>query len=363
MSQVRQPAFKIVYNKKDITAEITPYVASIRYKDATEGKSDEIQIEVSNTTGIWLNEWYPTLGDTMTVSIGWPDLLMKCGTFEVDEPEVKFGPDIMVIKGIAAGISKSTRTKRSDQHENKTLAQIAKKVADRYGYTISGTIADTGQIVRETQNMETDLSFLKRLSMQYGHLFSVRDSVITFTNMYELEALAAAATISRNDIKPGSTIKDKSYDTYKKVHLKSFNPMAKKVYETTFAYPDHTNVDGFTYQSIVKDDVKEVRTRVGSNQEANLKAVAELHSSNSKQQEGVITVVGNPLLVAGNNFELTEVGKISGTYHIAESDHLIIPGEGYETEIHIKRVGYINIEKTKRKKPKKVKTVKINRTK
>jgi len=358
MSQVRNPVFKIEYNKKDITADITPYLVSISYKDATEEKADEIQIEVSNASGIWLDEWWPVFGDKLKVTIGWPEIQVNIGKFEVDEPEARFGPDVVVIKGQALNFSKAnTKTKRSDQHENKTLGQIAKKIADRLGYTIAGTIENTGQIPRVTQNMETDLTFLRNISKQYGHLFSVRDNVITFTSIYALESLSPIATISKSDLVYPSVLKDQSYDTFKKARLKDFNPMQKKVYETTFDYPPVTNVDGFTYQNIVKDDIKELRTRVGSDNDASLKLKAALHSSNSKQQEGRLCLNGNPLLVAGNNIELTELGKLSGVYHIVTSLHTIMPGIGYTTELMVKRVGYINIEKTKRKKPKKQKPV------
>lgn len=357
MNQVRHPKFTITYNNKDVTADITPYIISITYKDATEEKSDEIQIQVTNSSNIWLNEWYTKFKDKLQLSIGWPELEVNVGTFEVDEPTFKFGPDIAIIKAQAAGISKPTRTRRSDQHENKTLAQIAKKVADRYGYTIAGTIMDTGQIARVTQNMDTDLTFLRRLAKSYGHLFSVRANKITFTSIYDIEALAAATIISKSDFLPGSEIKDKSADTYKKAHLKSFDPKTKKVYESTFEFPEVKNVDGFTYTTTVKDDVKEVRTRVNSEQEGQQKLRAALHSSNSKQQEGKFYVLGNPLLVAGNNVEITEIGILSGVYHIVSSTHTIVPEVGYITEIDVKRVGFINIEKTKPKKPKKHKPV------
>lgn len=357
MSVVRAPGFTIWYNKKDITADISPYLISITYNDAVAGKSDEVQLEISNATGIWLDEWYPDLGDTLTVSMGYDAQRFNCGIFEIDENEVEFGPDTITIKGIAAGITDATRTKRSDQHENKTLRQIAEKVAARYSFKIAGNIEDTGQISRETQELETDLGFLRRISAQYGHIFSVRGKVITFTNMYELEALAAVVSISRAEIRPGSKIKDKSFDIYKKVHHAHFDPMSKKVYETIFEFPEIVNVDGFKYNGIVKKDIKEVRSRVDNNSQSMAKAIAALHSGNSKQQEGELSLPGNPFLVSGNNFELTECGKLSGKYHIVSSRHKLNVSGGYDTTIAIKRVGFIDIIKTKRSKPKKVKPI------
>lgn len=360
MPQVRKPVFKIIYNKVDITAEITPYLVSVVYKDATEGKSDEIEVEVSNVSGIWLDDWYPNKGDNLSASMGFNNEQFTCGLFQVEEPEWKLAPDVLCIKGIAADITDATRTKRSDQHENKTLRQIAEKIASRYGWTIQGNIPDTGQISRETQTLETDLGYLNSLSRKYGYLFSVRGKVMTFTSIYDIEAQPAVLSLSRKDLLPGTSFRDKSYDTYKKVHLLHYDPNTKKVIETNFSFPTVTNADGFSYNNIVINDTKEVRARVDNTNQANLKAVAALHTSNSKQQQGKLRVNGNPLILSGNNIELTECGKLSGIYHIYNSVHTISVKNGYTTESDIKRVGFVDIVKTKRKVSKKAKVPKVN---
>lgn len=354
MNQVREPKFKILYNQKNITTYISDYLKSITYKDAVQGKSDEIEIELSNASGKWIDEWYPTFGDQLNVMMGYDDLQFPCGVFDIDEVEIKWLPDIIAIKGLAAGIKTATRTKNSDSHENKTLRQIAQKIADNHGYVIAGTI-DVGQIKRVTQNRETDLGFLKRISMDYGHIFSIRGNVITFTDIYKLEGLAPVTTIDRDDLKSeGCWIKDKSYETYKKIHVAYHNPRAKAVFETEFEFPENANIDNYTWNSIVKKDVKEVRVKLDNVNQADAKALASLHSSNSKQQEGRLVLPGNPLLVSGNNFTLTGMGKLSGVYHIYASEHKLDVSDGYITEIDIKRVGFIDVVKTKRKvKPRK----------
>lgn len=364
MSQVREPNFQILYNQKNISSLVSNYVKSITYKDAVQGKCDEIEIEFSNASGKWIDEWYPTFGDQLSVTMGYDNLQFPCGTFDIDEVEIKWLPDTIVIKGLAAGIKTATRTKNSDSHENKTLRQIAQKIADRHGYTIAGTI-DVGQIKRVTQNRETDLAFLKRVSMEYGHVFSVRNNVITFTDIYKLEGLTPVVSIDRDDTKSeGSWIKDKSYETYKKIHVAYHNPRAKKVFETDFAFPEVANIDGYTWNEIVKTDVKEVRVKLDNVNQADAKALASLHSSNSKQQEGRLVIPGNPLMLSGNNFTFTSMGKLSGVYHIYESEHKLTVGDSYETEVGIKRVGFIDIVKTKRKtKPRKPQPTAIRVTK
>ena len=62
MDQVNKPIFNVIYNKHNITAVVTPYLMSITYKDAEAGKSDEVQLQLSNASGIWLDEWWPDPG-------------------------------------------------------------------------------------------------------------------------------------------------------------------------------------------------------------------------------------------------------------------------------------------------------------
>jgi phage protein D len=102
---VPKPSFKIFYNHKDITKDISPYLMSIKYKDAVEGHSDTVELELSNVTGVWTTPgWYPVLGDTLEVSIGIGPVMFNCGKFDFDELTLKFSPEVVCIKGMAAGI-------------------------------------------------------------------------------------------------------------------------------------------------------------------------------------------------------------------------------------------------------------------
>jgi len=130
-------------------------------------------------------------------------------------------PDIFTIKGLAAGIKVSVRTLVSDAHENKTLAQIAQKICDKHGFTLQGVIGSPGSansnnvnlhagiinspnvIRRVTQYRETDLAFLHRISEMYGYVFSVRNRIMTFTNIYDLEKLPSSTTIFYSDFVSG----------------------------------------------------------------------------------------------------------------------------------------------------------------
>ncbi|MEX3614146.1 MAG: hypothetical protein VB141_10450 [Burkholderia gladioli] len=83
----------VQYQKKDITAAITPYLIDVTYTDRSDGESDSVEITVEDTDRRWQNAWYPTHGDTLTVAIGYAgETLLPCGVFEIDEIELDAPP-------------------------------------------------------------------------------------------------------------------------------------------------------------------------------------------------------------------------------------------------------------------------------
>jgi phage protein D len=330
---VKEPYIKVEIASKDITSSMLKYLLALTYTDKVDGESDELEIEIEDSDGLWRGPWYPDKGAEIVVTIGDGMTKLKCGTFQIDEIEQTGPPDIMRIRGLAAGITQKLRTKKGKAHEKKTLKQIAEAVASDNGLTVKGTIPDV-RFDRITQHRETDLKFLKRIGYEYGLLFSVRGKQLVFTTIYEIEERNGVMEIDRLDLTSYS-IKDKATNTYKNAKVAYHNPVSKEVVKTDFV----NNKDNVAYAQIAAGDTKMIYSKSENKQQAEQKAKAALHRANSKQQEGSIRVIGNPLLVAGNNFTLTGMGNMAGKWHISESRHTITKGQGYETECTIKRVG------------------------
>jgi phage protein D len=332
---IRKPAFKIVYNNKDITADVSANVLSIAYTDNDEKEADEIDLSFEDVDGLWRNSWYPVKGSTIKLSIGYNDgALVDCGTFDIDEVTIQGPPDTINIRGIATGFKKAMRTKKSRGFENQTLRQIAQAIARDNGLTIVGTIADI-KFVRVTQNREKDLSFLARIADEYGYLFSVRESKLIFTSRVDIENGQPVLSIDRGELRSYS-IKDKTSETYKGATAKYHNPGDGKVKEAKVN--TLSNADNVTYKQIATDDTLEVRTKAETPAQADAKASAALHKKNSEQRTGTLAVEGAPSLVAGNCFTLTGLGETSGKYYIKKSSHRIDKGSGYTTQVEIKQI-------------------------
>lgn len=332
--------YEIIYNGKNITANILPHVINFSYSDKSKGETDELQLLLEDTEKLWQNEWYPAKGDTITASIIDVTGTLLCGTFTVDEVTGSgaMEGDTITIKGIAAGINKKIRTKKSYAHESKTLREIANRIAANHGFTVEGKINEV-RIDRVTQYRETDLKFLQRLAYEFGYTFSIRDKKLVFTNVFDLEKKSSALTILRSEI-TGWAITDKTSETYKSAKLSYHNPKSKKLITH-----QHTESEA-SYQG-AKVDTLELKTKVENQQQAEIKSRVALYRANSLQQEGTIEMPGNIYAVAGNNCEFQGAGMFSGLYYIDAATHNVDKDAGYTISISVKRVGLV--EKSKQK--------------
>jgi phage protein D len=333
--------YEIVYNGKNITGDILPHVLNFSYTDKSKGEADEIQIVMEDTAGLWANAWYPQKGDTVSARIIDINGTLDCGTFTVDEitGEGSGSGDTFTIKAIAASINKKIRTKRSYAHESKSLREIANSIAAKNGLTLQGSIKDV-RISRITQYRESDLSFLQRLSFEYGYTFTIRDKKLIFTNIFELESKAAALNIHRNEVISFS-ITDKTANTFKSARVSYHNPKKKKVFTHT------ANETAEAYQG-AKVDSLEIRIRAENQQQAEIKSQVALYRANSMQQEGTIEMPGNIYAVAGNNCTFEGVGMFSGTFYLDSTTHNVAKDGGYASSLTIKRIGLIEKKKHKR---------------
>lgn len=338
---VGKASYKVVFAGRDITVDISKFLVSLTYNDKTTGASDEIQIVVEDTDGVWRGDWFPNKGDTLDVTIGLDGVVVPCGVFEIDEVELSGPPEQVSIRGLATGIKSPLRTKNSYAFEKQSLQAIAENIAGRHGLTVMGEI-ESIQIERATQHRETDLGFLARIAAEFGYVFSLRGTDLTFTTVYKLEDADPIQAVDRSDLIRYS-ITDKTAGVFKSARTKYHNPDTDDLQSGEFDADD----------DVATSDVLEVRQRVENDGQAQFKAKAALHDANSKQQSGTLTMPGQPLLLAGSNFDLTGMGVLSGKYHIVESSHRIDASAGYVTDVQVKRVGFIDKSryKSKTKRP------------
>jgi len=328
--KVPVPKVVVQYENKDITANITPTLIEVNYTDFMEGESDSVELVLEDVERRWQNAWYPQHGDQVSVQIGYEDSpLLPCGEFEIDEVELDGPPDVVRIKALAAGVKRSVRTRNGRAYEDTTLADIAATIARRNKMQLTGKIEQI-KIVRVTQVYETDLTFLKRVSEEYGYSFSVRGSKLCFFKRADLKEAKPTMLIDRTDVS-SYRFRDKVHGVVASATVSYHDPHAKRTRKRKVK-----DAEAKTNQRSA-DELK-INVRAENDQQARLKADAALDRANEDQTGASLTLFGNVKLMAGVNVQLTGFGRMDGKYTITQSRHRFSRSSGYTTEIELKRV-------------------------
>jgi len=189
-----------------------------------------------------------------------------------------------------------------------------------------------------TQNKETDVAFLKRISEKYGVLFAIRGKVITFTSIYSLEARNTAFTLDKTDL-ANWNLKDKASGMIKEANVQSKNAKKNSSVDVKLGLEQfHKDNPQYTEQKTANANSAVTDTYVENKQQGEAITKAVMHLSASNQQEGSVSLQFNDLACAGNSFLLTGLGKLSGKYHIKGSTHKIDRSGGGTSDLEIKRL-------------------------
>ena len=55
----RKASVALLYNGKNATAQVSPYLASFTYTDVSSGSSDTISVELNDRDRKWIGPWFP----------------------------------------------------------------------------------------------------------------------------------------------------------------------------------------------------------------------------------------------------------------------------------------------------------------
>jgi phage protein D len=163
------PAFRILADGSDITAQIRDRLVSIRITDEAGQVSDSLEITVDDRekrmplprTGAWIRVWlgYSTNGE----------LPVYMGAYAVDDCDLSCGPRSMVIRASAAATAPELmKEQRTQSWHQTTLGQVVTTIAQRNALkpVIKGSLASV-EIKHEDQTSESDQAFLTRLAERY----------------------------------------------------------------------------------------------------------------------------------------------------------------------------------------------------
>lgn len=334
------PDFSLMYEGKNITQDVKPYLLDLTYTDYLAGQSDEIDLTFEDREQKWINSWFPTQGDKLTVAIGYKGYeLTPLGSFEITEVEWTYdvlSGSVVSVKGLSAGISKASRTVQPKAYENTTLKKLVEMVAQRLKLNVTGTIAHV-PIKRVTQYQERDVEFLTRLANEYHHSFKIEGNTLIFTTMESLKQRQSVQDLDLTQV-ISIRLKDNVKDTAKKVEVKGFNSQKKQVIKSEKQVDDSKGSKDKTKHKPKLTNTLKIVTRGESQEQIEARAISAQQQQEDEQQAGNIMLIGNPKLLAGNTIHLTHVGVFSGKYLIKSARHNLSRTQGYSTEIEIRMV-------------------------
>lgn len=312
----------IIYEGKDITRDIVPYLLNFTYTDNASDKADDISFSLEDRERLWINDWFPTKGDRIKASIvihDWEGVnqtqSLPCGTFEVDQIDCSGPPNQIKIKAVSTLVSKPMRQeKHTKAWENVKLSTIAGDIASKNGLSLFWDSEKDPLFERRDQIETSDLEFFSGLARDYGVAVKVTDTQLVCYDEEEYEEHSPVGELSYGDKKLISwSFSSKTSGTYKSAKVQYHDPVKDETFE---AEEDDDSVEG-TSRTL------EINQKADNPEDAKKIAKDKLRNANKKEITGNITLMGDLRFVGGSNVTISGFGAFNGKYVIEKATHTI----------------------------------------
>jgi phage protein D len=327
--KARTPLWVVLYQGRDITADLVPQLTSVTYTDELRERSDTLELQLEDRRGRWRGAWYPSRGDRIELRIGYEGArLLNCGAFRVDEVSFRGPPDTVTVSALAATMTRPLRTRRHRAWENVTVRELVEEIAAEEELTIVGRPPET-RLRRVTQWGESVLAFLARVAGQHGYVCSIRGEQLVFVELAEIDKQAPAVTLTREHLIE-YRLHHQTHRTYAAAEVEYFDPETRKHVSA------RAGAAAPTGRLAPSADVLRETVVARTAGEARRRAQSLLERANRRRVEGTLLLEGDPRLVAGSVLELAGMDGLSGRYSVRKSTHSISRSSGYETELEVR---------------------------
>ncbi|MCP4163622.1 MAG: hypothetical protein GY760_26485 [Deltaproteobacteria bacterium] len=329
---MRQTEIKLTYSykekKKDISKDITKYLMSFTYMDAASGSKDDLNIKLEDRYGLWKGDWLPSKGAELEAEINFENKVLKCGKFTLDDISFSGPPDVVSLKAITSvGGTSVEGTKKQKTRENITLEALLKEIAEKNGLQFYYDCDKAINLEKTKQAEETDLGYLKRLCDETGLKMKISNKMVIIFEAKKADRANSKFTLEKGKSNIISySFNTKLHEIYKSCKVKYQEVGSKDFKEFTYT-PDNPPESG---KILVK---KRLVKSIAETEDA---AKSELRMANQNEVTGNLSVVGDPLLIAGVCIDLKGFKTFDGKYYINQVTHTI--GSGYTTGLSIRKV-------------------------
>lgn len=332
--QARRASLKLLYNNKDISADLAPYLLSFSYTDHASGKPDDLQIRLEDRQGLWTGDWWPEKGATLKASLVTQHWIeqgkteeLPLGTFEIDEIEGDSSPSAITIKALSVPESVSLRGEaKTKSWEAVTLSRIAREIAGHAGLSLFYDTDDDQTYDRIEQTEQSDLAFLQKNCEDAGLSLKVSDRQIIIFDEEKYESLEPVMTIVRGDsLVLSHRFTTTTRDVYSACRVSYSDAKRKQTYSYTYTAPNKPA----TGKTLV------INQRAGSLARAEKLARKKLRQRNKGETKMTFTLLGDIRLLAACTVMVQGYGKLDGKYFIETATH---SGSGYKVNIELRGV-------------------------
>ena len=341
----RRTSINILYEGKDISKDIAPYLLSFTFTDNAKDTADDISLTLEDRAGTWLHNWMPSKGDVITASIiqasGTKTQSLPCGSFSIDQIEYSYPPAVMSIKAVSSSVKKSAaQTKKTKSWENITLHELCSDIAAGNGLALMMNSYADGRIERIDQIQQSDLDFLREVCADYGQAVKIQEGRIVIYDLEEYESKNPVTSLSIEDERLLSfKFTSKDAKVVRKVKTKYHHPIHDETYEGEY-------LDDYEEGS---ERYEEIAEYLESQAEAETVAKERCIESNRKEITGSMNLIGDVNIAAGVSIDCVDFGQFSGKHFVKKASHKV-DRSGYVLSIEL---GMPKDEKGKAKSRKK----------
>lgn len=202
------PAFRVIANSRDITAQIRDRFKSLRLVDETGETSDTVEITLAdhdpaNPIAI------PPTGAELEIFLGYDDQARRMGLFVCDEIELAGYPSELVIRARAApqeqskaGMTDLQTQKTRSWKRGTTIGAMVRRMAGEHRMrpSVSPALASIA-LPHTDQSHESDINLLTRLARRYDAIAKPAGGALVFAKRGD-GAAASGAELARVTLTP-----------------------------------------------------------------------------------------------------------------------------------------------------------------
>jgi phage protein D len=294
---------KLTWNHKDVSQDLIPFVSEITITESAEnGSKDELSIKLINNDQRFLNEWFPVEGHKINLVLN----NIPFGDFSIDSMVFSIQPSTLTIKALSyTSLKRSVLTSKINiAYENLSLRSLISTIFQDTGYQSYIQCPDTHIDRFDITNESREQSLLK-LANRYNARFCVKGDTLIFTNRF----VQTNQKIDRLDVT--GSISTKPRNSVAAVQIQYYDAQTQKNIQYREGDSQATGDAVMVIHGIAKT-IEEARTR----------CQAFLKKNKNTKIAADFDIIGTPI-AAGTIIQLTNFGKLNGTYAVNTVCHNI----------------------------------------